>query len=193
MYCQEVQTWSSRFMRILPVPFHKAAHTLGSQQQGPSPSEMFLPPKLSSLLTSISCSTLLVVTNSRGCVCPPSPPAPLALSSHLLKLGLLTQRLIASGLRAGRADRKTPPCLPSSKHPHPAERNAPLASSSENKAPCWAQRRERQHIPSINPPSPPKTHGMKDIIASWSSIGLQTAPEEASLRFLSLQPARSPV
>lgn len=157
MYCQEAPTWSSRFVRILPAPFHKAAHTLGSQQQGPSPSEMFLPPKLSSLLTSVSCSTLLVVTSSRGCVCPPSPPAPLALSSRLLILGLLTQRLIASGLQAGRADRKTPPCLPSSEHPHPAERNALLASSSENKAPCWAHRRERQHIrehkPSQSPPN----------------------------------------
>lgn len=37
MYCQDVQTWSSRFVRILSIPFHKAAHTLGSQQQGPSP------------------------------------------------------------------------------------------------------------------------------------------------------------
>lgn len=83
VYCQEVQTWSSRFMRILPIPFHKAAHTLGSQQRGPSPSEMFLPPRLSSLLTSISCSTLLVVTSSKGCVCPPSPPALLALVQPL--------------------------------------------------------------------------------------------------------------
>lgn len=46
---------------------------------------------------------------------------------------------------------------------------------------------------SVNPPSPPKMHGMKDIIASWSSIGLQTAPEEATLRFPTLQLARSPL
>lgn len=113
-------------------------------------------------------------------------------SSHLPKLGLLTQRLIASGLQAGRADRKTPPCLPSSKQPHAAEQNALLASSSENKASCWAQRRERQHRVSTHPPSAPKMLGMKGISSSWSSIRLQTAPEEAALRFLSLQLARSP-
>lgn len=45
---------------------------------------------------------------------------------------------------------------------------------------------------STHPPSAPKMRGMKGISSSWSSIRLQTAPEEAALRFLSLQLARSP-
>lgn len=72
---RRLQTWGSRFTRILPITSCKAAQAPGESAERTQPfrdisATALLPAHLSS-----SCSTLLVVTSSEGCVCPPNPPA----------------------------------------------------------------------------------------------------------------------